>query len=127
MADFYERMAATALRLITRFGQVGTISDVTPGTYDAVSGDELTPDTPISQTAQMILLDYTLQESGAKYNEGNQVLAGDKKILIAAQGLAWAPMMTSRITADGAVWQAVNIKASNPAGTPLVYEIHGRK
>lgn len=126
MAAFYERMAATALRLITRFGQTGTISDVTPGTYDPANG-ATTGDTPISQTAQMILLDYSLQESGAKYNEGTQVLAGDKKILIAAQGLAWAPMMTSRITADGAVWQAVNIKVSNPAGTPLVYEIHGRK
>lgn len=126
MADFYERMAATAIRLITRFGQSGTISDVTPGTYDSATG-VTTGDTPISQTAQMILLDYSLQESGAKYNEGTQVLAGDKKILIAAQGLAWAPMMTSRITADGAVWQAVNIKVSNPAGTPLVYEIHGRK
>lgn len=126
MAGFYERMAATALRLITRFGQAGTISDVTPGTYDPATG-ATTGDTPISQTAQMILLDYSLQESGAKYNEGTQVLAGDKKILIAAQGLAWAPMMTSRVTADGAVWQVVNIKVSNPAGTPLVYEIHGRK
>lgn len=127
MAGFYERMAATALRLITRFGQAGTIGDVTPGTYDAASGDELTPDTPISQPCQLILLDYSLQESGAKYNEGTQVLAGDKKILIAAQGLEWAPMLTSRVTADGAVWQVVNIKVSNPAGTPLVYEIHGRK
>lgn len=126
MSDFYERMAATALRLIAQFGQVGTISDVTPGTYDPAAG-ATTGDTPISQPAQMILLDYTRQESGAKYNEGTQVLAGDKKILIAAQGLAWAPMMTSRITADSAAWQVVNIKVLNPAGTPLVYEIHGRK
>lgn len=123
---FYDDMAAVALELITEFGQVGTISDVAPGTYDPATG-ATTGDTPITQTAQMILLDYTLQESGAKYNEGTQVLAGDKKILIAAQGLAWAPMMTSRITADSDVWQVVNIKVSNPAGTPLVYEIHGRK
>lgn len=123
---FYDDMAAVALELITEFGLAGTISDVTPGTYDPESGTG-TGDTPISQPAQMILLDYTLQESGAKYNEGTQVLAGDKKILIAAQGLAWAPMMTSRVTADSAVWQVVNIKVSNPAGTPLVYEIHGRK
>lgn len=126
MATFYERMAATALRLIAQFGQTGTISDVTPGTYDPETG-ATTGDTPISQSAQLILLDYSLQESGAKYNEGTQVIAGDKKIVIAAQGLAWAPMLTSRITADGAVWQVVNIKVSNPAGTPLVYEIHGRK
>lgn len=123
---FYDDMAAAALELITEFGQTGTLSDVTPGTYDPVTG-ETTGDTPISQTGQLILLDYSLQESGAKYNEGSQVLAGDKKILLAASGLSWAPLMTTRITADGDAWQVVNIKVSNPAGTPLVYEVHGRR
>ena len=126
MADFYSRMASTALRLITRFGQAATLDDVTPGAYDPITG-ETTGDTPITQPCQLILLDYTSQESGAKFNEGSQVVSGDKKILIAAQGLTWAPTLTTRITADGAVWQAVNIKVSNPAGTPLVYEIQGRK
>lgn len=126
MADFYGRMAATALRLITRFGQAATLDDVTPGTYDPVTG-ETTGATPITQPCQVILLDYSLQESGIKYAEGSQVQAGDKKILIAAQGLAWAPMLTTTITADGAIWRTINIKSSNPAGTPLVYEIHGRK
>lgn len=122
---FYDDMATVALELITEFGQAGTISDIIPGGYDDVTG-KAEDDTPIAQSCQLILLDYTLQESGAKYAEGSQVLAGDKKILIAAQGLEWAPKLTSRITADGAVWQAVNIKVSNPAGTPLVYEIQGR-
>lgn len=126
MAAFYDRMASTALRLITRFGQAGTLDDVTPGTYDPVTG-ETTADTPITQPCQLILLDYSLQESGAKYTAGTQVLTGDKKILIAASGLSWAPEMTTTVAADGAIWRAVNIKVSNPAGTPLVYEIHGRK
>lgn len=123
---FYDDMAAVALELITEFGQSGTLDDVTPGTYDPLSGTT-TGDTPITQPCELILLDYTAQESGAKFNEGSQVLAGDKKILIAASGLTWDPLMTTRITADGDVWQPVNIKVSNPAGTPLVYEIHGRK
>lgn len=126
MSAFYDRMAATALRLITRFGQSATLDDVTPGTYDPVTG-ETTGDTPITQPCQLILLDYSLQESGAKYAEGSQVLAGDKKILVAAQGLTWAPALTTTVTADGDLWRIVNIKVSNPAGTPLVYELHGRK
>lgn len=126
MADFYSRMAATALRLITRFGQAATLDDVTPGTYDPVTG-ETTGDTPITQSCQLILLDYSLQESGIKYAEGSQVQNGDKKVLLAAQGLTWVPQLTTTITADGAIWRVANIKSSNPAGTPLVYEIHGRK
>lgn len=123
---FYDDMAAVALDLITEFGQAATLDGVTPGTYDPVTG-ETTGDTPITQPCQLILLDYSLQESGIKYAEGSQVQNGDKKILIAAQGLTWAPALTTTITADGAIWRAVNIKLSNPAGTPLVYEIHGRK
>ncbi|MEH6565562.1 MAG: hypothetical protein V7756_09595 [Halopseudomonas sp.] len=122
---FYDDMATVALDLISEFGQAATIKDVAPGTYDAITGIT-SDDVPISQPAQLILLDYTLQESGAKYSEGTQVKAGDKKILIAAKDLSWAPMLTSIITADGADWRIVNLKVSNPAGTPLVYEVHGR-
>ena len=125
MSAFYDRMAATALRLISKFGQTATIKDVTAGSYDPVTGTG-TPDTPIDQPAELILLDYSSQESGAKDAEGTQIKAGDKKILIAAKGLLWAPKLTSTITADGADWRIVNVKSSNPAGTPLVYEIHGR-
>lgn len=123
---FYDDMATVALDLISEFGQAARLDDVTPGAYDPITG-ETSGDLPITQPCQLILLDYTLQESGAKYAEGTQVLTGDKKILIAAKGLSWAPALTTTITADGAIWRAVNIKVSNPAGTPLVYEIHGRK
>ncbi|CAE6906765.1 conserved protein of unknown function [Pseudomonas marincola] len=123
---FYDDMATVALDLISEFGQAARFDDVIPGAYDPITG-ETSGDLPITQPCQLILLDYTLQESGAKYAEGTQVLTGDKKILIAAKGLSWAPALTTTITADGAIWRAVNIKVSNPAGTPLVYEIHGRK
>lgn len=123
---FYDDMATVALELISEFGQTAVLDDVTPGTYDPITG-ETTGDVAVTQPAQLILLDYTLQESGAKYAEGSQVLTGDKKILIAAKGLEWEPELTTTVTADGAFWRAVNIKVSKPAGTPLVYEIHGRK
>lgn len=123
---FYDDMAAVALELITEFGSEQTLLDVTPGTYDPVTG-ETTGDTPISQPAQVILLDYTLQESGQQYADGTQIQQGDKKIIIAAQGLAWAPGPTTKVDVGGVIWQIVNIKESNPAGTPLVYFCQGRK
>lgn len=126
MSAFYDRMAATALRLISRFGSEQTLRDITPGSYDPVSG-ETTGDTQISQPAQLLLLEFTAQEAGQSYAEGSEIRQGDKKIIIAAKGLAWPPALTTRIDVDGVLWQVVNVKEANPAGTPLVYFCQGRK
>ncbi|WP_236225552.1 hypothetical protein [Pseudomonas pseudonitroreducens] len=126
MSDLYDRMSATALRLISRFGSEQTLRDITPGTYDPVSG-ETTGDTQISQPAQLLLLEFTAQEAGQSYADGSEIRQGDKKIIIAAKGLAWPPALTTRIDVDGVLWQVVNVKEANPAGTPLVYFCQGRK
>jgi len=125
MSQFYDRMAATALRLIERFGQTITLRDTVPGEYDPVTGGS-TPETTVDQPAQAILQDYALQQAGMSYAEGTVIQQGDKKILVAAQGLT-PPTLTTTVIADGATWTIVNIKEINPAGTPLVYEIQGRR
>lgn len=124
---FYDDMAAVALELITEFGSEQTLRDVTAGVYDDISGTWTTPPSDISQPAQLILLDYTLQESGQQYAEGSEIRQGDKKIIIAAKGLAWPPALTTKVDVGGVLWQIVNIKEANPAGTPLVYFCQGRK
>lgn len=125
MSAFYDRMSATALNLIARFGQTITLRDTVPGEYDPVTG-ETTPGTIVDQPAQAILQDYALQQSGMSYAEGTVIKQGDKKILVAAQGLT-PPQLTTTVIADGATWTIVNIKEINPAGTPLVYELQGRR
>jgi hypothetical protein len=129
MSAFYDRMAATALRLIERFGQTATLSDTPepdPDDYDPVTGTGPVI-VPVTQPGQVILLDYTEQEAGIINAAGSLVQQGDKKIMLAAKGLAWAPTMATTIIADGLTWTIVNIKSTNPAGTPLVYELHGRR
>ena len=125
MSQFYDRMASTALRLIERFGQTIILRDTVPGEYDPVMG-ETTPELPVDQPAQAILQDYALQQSGMTYAEGAVIKQGDKKILVAAQGIT-PPELTTTVIADGATWTIVNIKQINPAGTPLVYELQGRR
>jgi len=125
MSQFYDRMAATALRLIERFGQTITLRDTVPGEYNPVTG-EMTPELPVVQPAQAILQDYGLQQAGMSYADGTVIRQGDKKILVAAQGLT-PPQLTTTVIAGGATWTIVNIKEINPAGTPLVYEIQGRR
>ena len=126
MSAFYDRMAATALRLIERFGLTATLSEVTPGEYDPVTGVE-TGGATLTQTGQLILLDYTAQEAGIINAAGSLVQQGDKKIMLAAKGLEWPPTMTTTVLADGLTWTIINIKSTNPAGTPMVYELHGRR
>lgn len=125
MSAFYDRMSATALNLIASFGQTITLRDTVPGEYDPVSGAQ-TPEVDVDQPAQAILQDYALQQSGMTYAEGTVIKQGDKKILVAAQGLT-PPTLTTTVIADGATWTIVNIKEINPAGTPLVYELQGRR
>lgn len=125
MSAFYERMAATALRLIAQFGQSVTLRDTTQGEYDPITGGT-TPGTTTEQVGSCILQDYSLQESGAANLAGSDIRQNDKKILIAAKGLT-PPTLSTRIIADGHEWTAVSIKEINPAGTPLVYEIQGRR
>jgi hypothetical protein len=129
MSTFYDRMAATALRLIERFGQTATLSDTPepdPDDYDPVTGKGAAI-VPVTQPGQVILLDYTMQEAGIINAAGSLVQQGDKKIMLAAKGLAWPPTMTTTILADGLTWTIINIKTTNPAGTPLLYELHGRR
>jgi hypothetical protein len=125
MAGFYDEMADVALELISEFGQPVTLRDTAPGEYDPVTGTT-TPGSVTEQTGSCILQDYSLQESGAANLAGSDIRQNDKKILIAAKGLT-APTLSTQIIADGHTWTAVNIKENNPAGTPLVYEIQGRR
>jgi hypothetical protein len=119
MAYDYAPLAATAQRLLALFGQSVTLSKTTPGAYDPVTG-ETTGATTATQTAFSVLLDYSLQESGAKFADGSQVRVGDKKCLIEAKGLAWAPDELTTLTAGGVIWQIEKLRTLAPAGTPAL-------
>jgi hypothetical protein len=122
MSAFYDRTAATALRLITQFGQPVTISKTEPGEYDPETGGEA-PGVTIEQTAQGVLLDFTGQE----FQNNSLIRQGDKKLKIAAQGLAWVPGLLDKVVAQGRTWAIVPpLKEVNPAGTPILYELQVR-
>ena len=122
MNAFYDRTAATALRLITQFGQPVTISKTEPGEYDPETGGD-SPGATIEQTAQGILLDFTGQE----FQNNSLIKQGDKKLKIAAQGLEWVPDLLNKVIIQGRTWSIVPpLKEVNPAGTPILYEIQVR-
>ncbi|AMW83907.1 phage-related conserved hypothetical protein [Pseudomonas yamanorum] len=119
---FYDEMAVMALEMITEFGQPVTISKTEPGEYDPGTGGEAPGDT-VEQIAQGILLDFTGQE----FQHNSLIKQGDKKLKIAAQGMAWVPGLLDKVVAQGRIWSIVPpLKAVNPAGTPILYELQVR-
>lgn len=119
---FYDEMAALALEMITEFGQPVTIRATSVGEYDPDTGT-VPPDTITDQTAQGILLDFTGQE----FQNNSLIRQGDKKLKIAAQGLAWAPDLLNKVIVQGRTWSIVPpLKEINPAGTPILYELQVR-
>lgn len=121
MATFdYAASAATASRLLAKFGQDVTLSKTTPGDYDPVTGESSDPVT-VAQTASAVLLDYSAKESGARFADGSQVMIGDKKCLIEAKGLNWPPDALTVLTdAAGTAWQIDQVRELAPAGAPVV-------
>lgn len=119
---FYDEMAALALEMITEFGQPVTIRATTVGEYDPDTGT-VPPDTVTDQTAQGILLDFTGQE----FQNNSLIRQGDKKLKIAAQGLAWAPDLLNKVIIQGRTWSIVPpLKEISPAGTQILYELQVR-
>jgi hypothetical protein len=120
--SFYDEMAVMALEMITEFGQPVTISKTVPGEYDPETGGEA-PGANVEQIAQGILLDFT----GIEFQNNSLIRQGDKKLKIAAQGLAWMPGLLDKVVAQGRTWSIVPpLKEVNPAGTPILYELQVR-
>lgn len=118
MSEFYDKMLALANRLITKYGQTGTIS--VPGTltgpaHNAVDG------APTTSTVTLVELEYTVSEI-----DGSKVLASDKKLYLKAD--APEPLKTAtKITYGGKTFNIVPpVKPLNPGGTLLLYEAQAR-
>lgn len=122
MVAIYNEMAVMALDIITEFGQPVTISSMAPGEYDPETGGEA-PGVTVEQIAQGILLDFT----GIEFQNNSLIKQGDKKLKIAAQGLAWVPGLLDKVIAQDRTWSIVPpLKEINPAGTPILYELQVR-
>ena len=122
MGTFYDEMAVMALEMITEFGQPVIIRAATAGEYDPDAGSAPS-DSITEQTALGILLDFTGQE----FQNNSLIKQGDKKLKIAAQGLAWVPDLLNKVIVQGRTWSIVPpLKEINPAGTPILYELQVR-
>lgn len=125
----YSPLAELAAGLLLEFGQTVTLTRTTDGQdYDPATGTWGVPPGEQTQTARAALLDYSLQESGAKFADGSMIRTGDKKCLIEAHGLAWAPDETTILTdAAGVAWQLERIQTVAPSGAAVLHKANGTR
>lgn len=131
---FYDEMAVMALEMITEFGQPLIIRTTQPGEYDPDIGGEL-PGLNFEQPAQGIVLDFTGQE----FQSNSLIKQGDKKIKIAAKGISPPDLLSVLVGGGNAsniydyftqpltILTVINVKEVSPSGTPIIYEIQGRR
>lgn len=118
MSSFYARMAATSLRLITKFGQAITLTSVTTGAYSPATG--AASQTTTTQTVRGVEEAYAQREI-----DGTNVLSGDKRVVIAASGIT-APQVNDICTMAGTDYMVKKVDTLAPGGTPLTYTLQLR-
>lgn len=118
MSRFYNRMQATAERLIERFGYTTNIER-----DGAPSGPPHNPQPgqPTLHPCKVVEMKYSLTDRDATL-----VLQGDKLGLIST-AIDVPPAKEDRLEMDGEVYHFIDVQPLSPGGQVLLYEFHARR
>ncbi len=118
MAFNYDKIAATASKLLARFGRDQVLRTKTVGTFDPVTGAETG-----ASTADVTV--KGLQQSLTPENiNGKNIQVGDRLFVIDS---TQTPALTDKFKVGSEYWQIINIDTKEPAGTAIVHIIQVRK
>lgn len=114
-----------AQRLIDLNGEVATLTVFATTTPDPAKPWLPGESTPTQVPARLLFLNYG---PSTMYAPDSDIHRGDKKVLVAAQGLAADPNLQGTVTrVDGSVYRIVSIKQLDPSGQKIMYELQVRK
>lgn len=119
MSFDYTKTAATALRLLTRYGADVTRTATTPGVYDPATGT--TTPTTADTARKGVKLPLP---SGVTTVRGQIIQVEDAELLLDAEGDV---AITDRYTVGGTVYTVVSFEPLAPAGTSVLNTLHIRK
>jgi hypothetical protein len=112
----YVRAAATAHRLIAKFGRAITVRRT------ANSGTAWAPTlTATDYTATAAVLEYTARDI-----DGTLVKVGDRRVVISTTGLAIEPTTQDRLVIGGEEMGIVRVMKMSPAGVNVYFEVQAR-
>ena len=117
MSAFYDNLASTASRLISKYGQT---------LYIVKTGDSIDPVTGVTTSAARanIKVNGILQNYPDNLIDGTRIKSSDRMVII---GGTVKPLNDDRIRIENQDWSIESIKTSNPAGTALVHFIQARR
>lgn len=108
----YPATAATATRLLERFGAAATIRHPTGTVYDPATGTMVPAYSDTATTAAVFAYSQ-------RYIDGTLIRQGDQQAYCAP---AVAPVQGDRLTWQGTDYEVVAVKPVAPAGVPVLYE-----
>lgn len=124
--NFYEKAAATVLRLITAKGASAEIRRIA-NSYNEVTG-AVTPATKQTGTLRAIVLPISSTPKGV-FTEADNKLLEDlitgklRFMLTAAKGLTFEPQASDVVIFGGETFTVRGSTPLSPAGVPLLYKI----
>lgn len=120
----YAPIAATALRLLTRFGQSVTLTQETAPAYDSTTM-VVTP-TTATYSRKAVLVDYDRINFGTVLQDGTQEETTDKRAYVDAGTIS--PEVGNTLTfPNGLVYRICNVKTVAPGGTAVLYDCRVRR
>jgi len=115
---FYAKMAATALKLLKKFGKPVTLKRVTGSSVDPITG-VVTAGTDASVITTGLIKPYP-----DNMVDGTRILASDRELVLSAEHV---PLPSDKPLVNGENWAVVNITTISPTGTPVCYMIQVRR
>lgn len=117
--------AASIAQTLKAKGQPMTLTRVSAGTYDPVTGTT-TGATTATYTLQGITISYnSLTRLAAQVRPDSLILAGDMQAIVDATSIAPAP--GDSLTIAGIVWQVIAVDTVAPAGVAMLHKCQIRK
>lgn len=110
---FYARMAATALRLLTKYGQSVTITRTTGATYSPTTG-AYTGGATTTITGYAAAIPWS--QRGPEQHEQNE-------IHVILEATSTAPEVNDKILINSIGYKITEVNPINPAGTAVAYEL----
>lgn len=119
MSAFYQKMAATALRLLTKFGAPIVLARETGRDIDPVTGVD-TAGVDASVTTTGLIKPYP-----DRMIDGTRILEGDKELVLSSEH---QPLPSDKPQIGGEDWSIISIKTIDPDLTgAVVYFVQVRK
>lgn len=118
MSYDYTKPAATALKLLTKFGKTVTLARTTGNSIDPITGIAI-DGTDASVTTTGLIKNYA---DGVI--DGARILSGDKELVLSNEQV---PTLTDQVTIDSQTWSIVAIKTISPADAVVCYFCQVRK